>query len=73
LNRLASKDPNFLDDGRRESPAATTTLQVRVLTLRQLKTPRLFFHNGSFKEREGLVQYFNAGVPQNAQSGTAVR
>jgi len=72
LNRLARKDPNFLDDGRREITGRDNdAFKFRVLTLRQLKDARLFFHNGSFKSVRDVVQYFNAGVPQNAQSGTA--
>ena len=72
LNRLARKDPNFLDDGRRDVTGRDNdAFKFRVLTLRQLKDARLFFHNGSFKSVRDVVQYFNAGVPQNAQSGTA--
>ncbi len=72
LNRLARKDPNFLDDGRREITGRDDdAFKFRVLTLRQLKDARLFFHNGSFKSVRDVVQYFNAGVPQNIQSGTA--
>jgi len=72
LNRLAKKDPNFLDDGRREITArADDAFKFRALTLRQLKDARFFFHNGSFTSVRGVVQYFNAGVPQNAQSGAA--
>jgi cytochrome c peroxidase len=50
LNRLARKDPNFLDDGRRE------------ITGRG---------DDAFTSVRGVVQYFNAGVPQNAMSGAA--
>src|SRR6266704_2410491 len=72
LNRLARKDPNFLDDGRREITGRDNdAFKFRVLTLRQLKDARFFLHNGSFTSVRGVVQYFNAGVPQNAQSGTA--
>src|SRR5207244_13492794 len=72
LNRLARKDPNFLDDGRREITGRDNDpFKFRVRTLRQLKDARLFFHNGSFKRVRDVVEYFNAGVPQNAQSGTA--
>jgi len=72
LNRVAKKDPNFLDDGRREITGRDDdAYKFRVLTLRQLKDARLFFHNGSFMRVRDVVQYFNAGVPQNAQSGAA--
>ncbi|HEX8999734.1 MAG TPA: hypothetical protein VGB07_07525, partial [Blastocatellia bacterium] len=40
-------------------------------TLRQLKDARFFFHNGAFTTVRDVVQYFNAGVPQNEQSGAA--
>jgi len=55
-----------------KSPAGTTTSTSSAwLTMRQLKDARFFFHNGSFTNVRDVVQYFNAGVPQNAQSGAA--
>jgi hypothetical protein len=42
-----------------------------VLTLRQLKDARVFFHNGSFTSVKDVVKYFNAGVPQDARAGAA--
>jgi hypothetical protein len=42
-----------------------------VLTLRQLKDARLLFHNGAFTNVKDVVNYFNAGVPQDAQAGAA--
>ena len=72
LNRQARKDPNFLDDGRREITGRDDDIyKFRVVTMRQLKDARFFFHNGSFTNVRDVVQYFNAGVPQNAQSGAA--
>jgi cytochrome c peroxidase len=72
LNRQARKDPNSLDDGRREiTGREDDAFKFRVVTLRQLKDARFFFHNGAFTTVRDVVQYFNAGVPQNAQSGAA--
>jgi hypothetical protein len=47
--------------------------KFRVLTLRQLKDGRNFMHNGSFTKVRDVVEYFNAGVPQDptaAKAGT---
>jgi hypothetical protein len=41
------------------------------LTLRQLKDARTFFHNGSFTTVRDVVEYFNAGVPQDPTAGAA--
>ncbi|KPF62326.1 hypothetical protein IP88_15090 [alpha proteobacterium AAP81b] len=72
LNRAARKDPNFLDDGRREvSGREGDAFKFRVVTLRQLKDARFFFHNGAFTSVRDVVEYFNRGVPQNAQSGSS--
>jgi len=72
LNAAARNDPNFRDDGRREITARDSdAFKFRVLTLRQLKDARFFFHNGSFTRVKDVVQYFNAGVPQDAQAGAA--
>ncbi len=65
-------DPSFRDDGRREITArADDAFKFRVLTLRQLKDGRFFFHNGSFTRVKDVVQYFNAGVPQDAVAAAA--
>jgi hypothetical protein len=45
--------------------------KFRVLTLRQLKDGRNFFHNGSFTKIRDVVDYFNAGVPQDPTIGAA--
>jgi hypothetical protein len=45
--------------------------RFRALTLRQLKDARTFFHNGSFTQVRDVVEYFNAGVPQDATAGGA--
>ena len=72
LNVAGRNDPNFRDDGRKEITALDSdAFKFRVLTLRQLKDARFFFHNGSFTSVKDVVQYFNAGVPQDAQAGAA--
>lgn len=43
----------------------------RAMTLRQLKDARTFFHNGSFTRVRDVVEYFNAGVPQDRTAGAA--
>jgi cytochrome c peroxidase len=72
LNRAGRKDPNFRDDGRKEITFRDSdAFKFRVLTLRQLKDARFFFHNGSFTSVKDVVKYFNAGVPQDAQAAAA--
>lgn len=60
------------DSGRQEithDPA--DAFRFRVLTLRQLKDGRNFMHNGSFTKVRDVVEYFDAGVPQDPTSGAA--
>ncbi len=72
LNRVARNQPNFRDDGRREITGRDSdAFKFRVLTLRQVKDARFFFHNGSFTKVKDVVQYFNAGVPQDAEAAAA--
>ncbi len=72
LNRLVRNDPNFHDEGRKEvSFKDDDAFKFRVLTLRQLKDARTFFHNGSFTKVRDVVQYFNAGIPQDSVAGAA--
>lgn len=72
LNRAARNDPNFRDMGRKEITGRDSdAFKFRVLTLRQLKDARFFFHDGSFTRVKDVVKYFNAGVPQDAQAGAA--
>jgi cytochrome c peroxidase len=72
LNAAARKDPNFRDDGRREITARDgDAFKFRVLTLRQLKDGKFFFHNGSFTRVKDVVQYFNRGLPQDAGAAAA--
>src|SRR4051812_11967167 len=72
LNAVGRNDPTFRDDGRREITARDSdAFKFRVLTLRQLKDARFFFHIGSFTSVKDVVRYFNAGVPQDAEAGAA--
>jgi cytochrome c peroxidase len=72
LNRLARKDPNFIDDGRQEITGRDSDIyKFRTTTMRQLKGSRFFFHNGAFTNVRDVVEYFNAGVPQNPVTGAA--
>jgi Di-haem cytochrome c peroxidase len=72
LNVVGRNDPAFRDDGRREITARDSdTFKFRVLTLRQLKDARFFFHNGSFTSVKDVVRYFNVGMPQDAQAAGA--
>jgi cytochrome c peroxidase len=72
LNRLARNDPNFHDTGRKEiTSKEDKAFAFRVVTLRQLKDARTFFHNGSFTNIRDAVQYFNAGIPQDPVAGAA--
>jgi hypothetical protein len=45
--------------------------EFRVLTLRQLKDARNFLHNASLTSVHDVVEYFNAGVPQDPTAGAA--
>jgi cytochrome c peroxidase len=72
LNRAARNDPNFRDDGRKEITGRDEdAFKFRVLTLRQLKDARNFFHNGLFTSVKDVVRYFNAGIPQDAVAAAA--
>jgi cytochrome c peroxidase len=72
LNVAARQDANFRDDGRREITSRDSdAFKFRVVTLRQLKDARFFFHNGSFTSLRDVVRYFNAGVPQDAEAAAA--
>jgi hypothetical protein len=73
LGRLARNDPDFHDEGRKEITFnKDDAFKFRVLTLRQLKDARTFFHNGSFTKVRDVVEYFNAGVPQDPVAGAAM-
>jgi cytochrome c peroxidase len=60
------------DTGRFEVTHDTAdAFRFRALQLRQLKDARTFFHNGSFTKVRDVVEYFNAGVPQDPTAGAA--
>src|SRR5215813_6494311 len=62
------------DTGRQEithDPNNNDAFKFRALTLRQVKDARTFFHNGSFTKVRDVVEYFNAGVPQDPTAGAA--
>ncbi|MCB1907981.1 MAG: hypothetical protein KDH15_11460 [Rhodocyclaceae bacterium] len=72
LNRAGRNDPDFRDDGRREVTGRDSdAFKFRVLTLRQLKDARFYFHNGLFTSVRDVVRYFNDGVPQDAVAAAA--
>lgn len=72
LNRLARNDPSFRDEGRKDITGSDDDLfEFRVLTLRQLKDAGVFMHNGSFTSVRDVVEYFNAGLPQDSEAGSA--
>lgn len=60
------------DTGRQEiTHNPEHAFRFRSLTLRQLKDGGNFFHNGSFTKVRDVVEYFNAGVPQDRTAGAA--
>jgi hypothetical protein len=60
------------DTGRQEiTHNPDHAFKFRALTLRQLKDARTFFHNGSFTKVRDVVEYFNAGIPQDPTAGAA--
>jgi hypothetical protein len=60
------------DVGRQEvTHNADDAFKFRALTLRQLKDGRTFFHNSSFTKVRDVVEYFNAGVPEDPTAGAA--
>ena len=60
------------DTGRQEvTRNPDQAFKFRVLTLRQLKDGGNFMHNASFTKVRDVVEYFNAGVPQDPTDGAA--
>ena len=58
------------DTGRQEithNPA--DAFKFRSLTMRQLKDGRNFLHSGSFTKIQDVVEYFNAGIPEDPTAG----
>lgn len=74
LNRQATGNPNTHDLGRGEiTQKSTDAFKFRSLTLRQLKNNGTFFHDGAprFAKVRDVVEYFNAGVPEDPVAGAA--
>jgi hypothetical protein len=72
LNRAASNDPSFRDVGRKDITGRDRdAFKFHVLTLRQIKDARFFFHNGAFTTVRDVVRYFHAGIPQDAEAAAA--
>ena len=60
------------DTGRQEiTHNPDHAFKFRSLTLRQLKDGGNFMHNGSFTKIRDVVEYFNAGVPQDPTAAAA--
>jgi len=60
------------DTGREEvTHNPNDAFKFRAVTLRQLRDARTFFHNGSLTTVRDVVEYFNAGIPQDATAGAA--
>ena len=71
LAREARNDPTFRDEGRREITGnEEDAFKFRTLTLRQLRDARNFMHNALFTSVKDVVEYFNAGIPQDEEAGT---
>jgi hypothetical protein len=61
-----------VDTGREEvTHDPNDAFRFRVLTLRQAKDAHNFFHNGTLTSIREVVEYFNAGVPQDPTAGAA--
>ena len=72
LNREVRMDPTFRDVGRKEITGRDRdAFEFRTLTLRQLRDSGVFMHGGSLASLREVVEYFNAGIPQDLEAGTA--
>jgi cytochrome c peroxidase len=61
-----------VDTGREEvTHDPNDMFRFRVLTLRQAKDAHNFFHNGTLTSVRAVVEYFNAGVPEDPTAGAA--
>jgi cytochrome c peroxidase len=61
-----------IDTGREEvTHDPNDMFRFRVLTLRQAKDAHNFFHNGTLTSVRAVVEYFNAGVPEDPTAGAA--
>ena len=72
LNAHIRDEEDYRDEGRAEITGNDDHLyKHRTTTLRQLKDARVFFHNGAFTSVKQVVEYFNAGVPEDDITGNA--
>jgi len=72
LAREARNDPTFRDEGRKEITGdEAAAFKFRTLTLRQLRDARNFMHNAVFTSVKDVVEYFNAGIPQDEEAGAS--
>ena len=72
LNATVLHDPGHRDRGRQDvNDNPSSAFAFRVPTLRQLRDSNLFMHNGLFTTVKEVVNYFNAGVPQDAEAAAA--
>ncbi len=72
LNASVLGDPRHRDRGRMDVTLnASDEFEFRVVTMRQLRDGLLFAHDGSFTNVRDVVQYFNAGIPRDAEAGAA--
>ncbi len=72
LNRTVLSDPNFRDRGRQDvNSLPSSAFKFRAQELCQLRDSNLFTHNGLFTTVKQVVEYFNAGIPQDAEAAAA--
>jgi len=72
LNVTALNDPGHRDRGRQDvNSNPESAFAFRVPELRQTKDSNLFTHNGLFTTVKEVVNYFNAGIPQDAEAAAA--
>ena len=72
LNAHVNGNDDHRDEGRAEVTGEEEDLfKHRTVTLRQLKDARVFFHNGAYTSVKQVVDYFNAGQPEDDITGKA--
>lgn len=72
LDREALANVAFRDTGRMQVTGRSEhAFRFRVPALRQVADGGQLMHNGSFTSVRDVVEYFNAGVPQNAEAAAA--
>ena len=72
LNAEVFNDPDFRDRGRmNDTGDPDDAFEIRTVTLRQLKIAGHFMHDGSFTNVRDVVEYFNDGVPADAEAAAA--